>query len=284
VPAAAPFKSNNRKNRSRRNSQTSLYGSREVSAERTVGYYQRPNASNVNFSGNPRNRRNSGHFNASRENSSERYRDNSRSRFGNMRSRRSSERFNSVSRETSNDRNNWQPKPGGGEAGEPVANSWRARPKDDMISKATEKINKDRESETANIAEMTRQFEDAVDLRKGGPGVLVLPQPAPQQSRVLFDPNNPEKPIVLKQAPTRAYTPPEHLHEVNNVSSEAHKKNLMLTKASLQDQYINVKPDWYNPNSEGYRSVKRQNLIQRMEDVDLQMQLLIGSGDVFKVR
>jgi hypothetical protein len=198
-----------------------------------------------------------------------------------------------MSRESSNDRSNWnksvdsQPNA--------AANSWRAKPKDDMISKATEKITKDFQNiqmaGANDIAEMTRQFEDAVELRKGG--VLVLPpqqqrpqhqQQQSQSSKVLFDPSNPDKPIVLKQAPTRVnYNPPENLHEINNVTSEARKKNLMVTKASLTDQYINVKPLWYDPNSEGYRSVKKYYLIDRMENVDLEMQLLIGSGNLFKV-
>lgn len=115
------------------------------------------------------------------------------------------------------------------------------------------------------------------------PGVIVLPTESESckkvempmtKQRTLFDPNNPTTPIVISSNQSRNYNPPEEVRK----STEKH---FVMAKASISDQCIYQIPIWYDPNSDQYKTVRRPILIENLKNYDMQMQLLVGSGEVF---
>lgn len=119
------------------------------------------------------------------------------------------------------------------------------------------------------------------------PGVIVLPTESETSKKVevpqnltvtkqktLFDPNNPTTPILVSSNQTRNYNPPEEV-------KKSTEKHLVMTKASISDQCIYPIPIWYDQNSEQYKSVHKPMLIETLKNYDMQMQLLVGSGEVF---
>ncbi|XP_015171986.1 PREDICTED: telomerase-binding protein EST1A isoform X1 [Polistes dominula] len=136
------------------------------------------------------------------------------------------------------------------------------------------------------------------------PGVLVLPEtnqspPNPsvsrqqgsQQQRTLFDPNNPNKPIVVTSPGSRAVSQRE-----NQTSSQisipvfqshtgiAPYNNFHTTSVDgnslpfLMDQFGNMKPSWYDPCSDSFRSAKNPCLLLDIYRADLELQWMLSSG------
>ncbi len=134
------------------------------------------------------------------------------------------------------------------------------------------------ESNAANvqkIAELTKQFENAVDLNKSG--VLAVPQKSEsgkhakgEDRRILFDPRNPEKPILVTQSNLRPKDP-----EIREFEAPPSSYN-------EQQQYSgSAKPAWYNPSSQSYNTVHKKYLIDNVVQCDKILQNFMDSGELF---
>lgn len=134
-----------------------------------------------------------------------------------------------------------------------------------------------------------RKMEDRttenIDTRTNAPGIIVLPKTPPQikppvlkttelpsiktspQQRILFDPNNPNKPIVVTANSSRV---PLDLNQGHPSQTEI--------SASHADQFGNYGPLWYNPDSDNYRTARYANLIEQIEKADKALQYFISTG------
>ncbi|KAK1133651.1 hypothetical protein K0M31_011444 [Melipona bicolor] len=139
------------------------------------------------------------------------------------------------------------------------------------------------------------------------PGVLVLPdtsqsppshqisrQQGIQQQRTLFDPNNPNKPIVITSPSSRAAvqresetisqgssTPVFQSH--GGISSTHHSftgthLDDVLPPYMTNDQFGNIRPSWYDPYSDSFRLAKNPYLLLDIERADLELQWILSSG------
>jgi protein SMG6 len=202
-------------NNRQRRNSQSSYNSRENSMERSYG----------------------GGFNNSRESSLDRRHHRAR-RFQN---RRGSDNYHS-SRENSTERfnSNWSAV----NNAQDEALSWRRG--DELTAMGTRTDQK--------IAELTKQFENSVELAcktsggGGGGGDF-------DHQRVLFDPNNPNNPIVVKQSQSRSrdYTMTDAGDRFND-----------------NQQYSSVaKPVWFKKTSEQYQKmIKSKRLIDELNELD----------------
>ncbi|CAO1399696.1 unnamed protein product [Diamesa serratosioi] len=238
---------NNNQNRQRKNSQSSSY-SRETSMERSFKAHD------------------------SRENSLDRrHRRNSRFNGG---SRRGSDY--QSSRENSTERyGNWS-------RNESPINS---RDRDGRSWRREDEIPVNNSNTGQEIAELTKQFVNCVDLNKAG--VLVLNQNQDNQrtsrnvgtgqsheverQRTLFDPSNPDKPIVVTHSQNR---PKDLDRNVVADASENYNDNQHYLSAT--------KPIWYNKTSDQYNVVHNKLLIDSLEKLDDELLTIIDNGDYFK--
>ncbi|XP_012241985.1 telomerase-binding protein EST1A isoform X2 [Bombus impatiens] len=139
------------------------------------------------------------------------------------------------------------------------------------------------------------------------PGVLVLPdtsqsppnhqtsrQQGVQQQRTLFDPNNPNKPIVIISPSSRAAVQRESettsqgssipvFQSHGGISSTHH--NFQGTHLDgvpppymTNDQFGNIRPSWYDPYSDSFRVAKNPYLLLDIERADLELQWILSSG------
>lgn len=210
----------------------------------------------------------------SRENSLDR-RHRNNSRFNNG-SRRGSDY--QSSRENSTERHgNWSRNESPNNLRDRDGRSWR---REDGIPGNSS--NTDQE-----IAELTKQFENFVDLNKAG--VLVLNHNQDNQrtsrdvkigqsnkvenQRTLFDPSNPNTPIVVTQSQNR---PKDLDRNVVADASENYNDNQHYLSAT--------KPIWYNKTSDQYKVVHNKLLIDELERLDDELLTIIDNGDYFKVK
>lgn len=201
---------------------------------------------------NPRRSRQSSY--KSRENSIERG-------FPSMRSReKSSDRLNSKrncyngkrereyqsSRENSSERYvNWPKKDFIVNMGKDEETSWR---RNDGIHTST---NGDRK-----IAELTEEFKNSIELHEEG--VLNNVQ------RMLFDPSNPTKPIVVANRLRDSLTDNENYNE-------------------LHPQYVtNTKPKWFEKTSDEYKIIKSKHLVEELEKLDDELEILVNKGELIR--
>ncbi|GAB0093491.1 hypothetical protein DMENIID0001_086370 [Sergentomyia squamirostris] len=249
-PPPAPFAN-------RRNSQTSMPGSREGSQER--GFRPRTHYN--------RSRKNSYEYDSiSREASSERYggRDGSRNR----------------SRNRKRNRNSWSSR-------DNSAEMHFMRNSQESLHSIRDPTNWRRE---INIDEEFKNISNQIstlnlDAEKKPPGMIVLPpgggavRPAvatsPPQTKMLFDPKNPNQPIVVNSGQGRNYTPP-----VNNASDNH------VPPANVQypsEKYVNnsSNPVWYDPKCEAYKQVHNCDLIDCLVQTDQQIQELLVNRVLF---
>lgn len=98
------------------------------------------------------------------------------------------------------------------------------------------------------------------------------------QQRTLYDPNNPNKPIIVT-------TPNSRIPNIDTAQSaaDAHAHNLEMTNTTAQyttDQYGNVGPAWYDPYSDNFRVCRKQNhlLLLDIKKADFELQYIIKSG------
>ncbi|XP_026825865.1 telomerase-binding protein EST1A isoform X3 [Ooceraea biroi] len=139
------------------------------------------------------------------------------------------------------------------------------------------------------------------------PGVLILPdanQSAPgqsaassqqgigqQQQRILFDPNNPHKPIVITSPGSRAAVQRDNDMQVSNVPVFQSNVGVAASHYSFQsaqldgmpppymnDQFGNMRPSWYDPHSASFHSAKNHCLLLDIERADLELQWILSSG------
>lgn len=240
--------------RSRRNSQSSNL-SRENSMDRAA--YGRGGGGGGNRGGK--------HF-GNREGSQDRYYGHHRKGAGGGGDRYSTSRDNSM------DRGNWHR--GGGGGGD--AGNWRG------VGDGVEKTD-------IKIAEMTKQFEEQIGIQKG-PGVLVLPPKIPASgsgpreehlrddhsgnSRTLFDPKNPNKPIMITPSQTRNYNPPENLDELGSSSERK--------RIASGNQLSSARPPWYDPSVSQANLLRNKDLVRQLEAADNRLQDLLLSGNLFR--
>ena len=154
--------------------------------------------------------------------------------------RRGSDNYHS-SRENSSERyvNNWV---AGTNNGQEKSLSWRRAEVE--MSKGTDQ----------KIAELTKQFESSVELSSNAGG---------EEQRVLFDPNNPSKPIVVKQAqnrPREFFVPDFNEH---------------------QQYFTSAKPAWFKKSSEQYQKmIKSKRLIDELETLDDELMQLVADPEI----
>ncbi|XP_059614016.1 telomerase-binding protein EST1A isoform X2 [Phlebotomus argentipes] len=240
----------------RRNSQGSVSGSRETSQER--GYRQR---SHYN-----RSRKNS-YDSVSREASTERAggREGSRNRSKNRRK----------------NRNSWSSRDNSAEA-------HFMRTSQESLHSIRDPTNWRREinldDEFKNISNQISTLN--IDSEKTSkPGMIILPQGGKRetprsaaQPKTLFDPKNPNQPIVVTASQGRNYTPPDAInHTADNYS-------VLDACQYAGDKFYtsNAYPVWYDPTSEVYRQVHNYDLIDTLVQTDQQIQELMVNGVLFK--
>ncbi|RZB54405.1 telomerase-binding protein EST1A [Asbolus verrucosus] len=122
---------------------------------------------------------------------------------------------------------------------------------------------------------------DKINVKKAG--VLVLPQKQPEvahvdqpkypevrkpcQQKSLFDHNNPSKPIIVKSQSSRVSVPGF------SDNAETAPPHVYTT-----DQFGNIRPGWYDENSEGFNSCRFPNLIKDIKRADNELQYIVNSG------
>ncbi|XP_029049642.1 telomerase-binding protein EST1A-like isoform X2 [Osmia bicornis bicornis] len=157
---------------------------------------------------------------------------------------------------------------------------------------------------TLNLA--THQTSPSGYSNSQPPGVLVLPdtgQSPPshsvsrqqvQQQRTLFDPNNPNKPIVVTSPSSRAAVQRESdtMTQSSTVPVFQSHGGISSTHHSFQgahldgvpppymtnDQFGNIRPSWYDPYSDSFRLAKNPYLLLDIERADLELQWILSSG------
>ncbi|XP_026668132.1 telomerase-binding protein EST1A-like isoform X2 [Ceratina calcarata] len=139
------------------------------------------------------------------------------------------------------------------------------------------------------------------------PGVLILPDtsqsppshPTPRQQgqqmqRTLFDPNNPNKPIVITSPNSRAAVQRENettlqsptvpvFQSHGGISSTHHSfpgvhLDGVPPPYMTNDQFGNIRPSWYDPCSDSFRLAKNPYLLLDIERADLELQWILSSG------
>ncbi|XP_065077390.1 telomerase-binding protein EST1A isoform X2 [Ochlerotatus camptorhynchus] len=185
----------------------------------------------------------------------------------------------SNSRDNSMDRGNWQRGASGGGGGD--SGNWRG-PGDGG------------EKTDVKIAEMTKQFEEQIGIQKG-PGVLVLPPRIPTpggganavredhlredssgNARTLFDPKNPNKPIMITPSQSRNYNPPENLDELASSTGGTERKRI-----ASGNQITSARPPWYDTNAPQANLLRSKELVHQLEAADNRLQELLLSGNLF---
>ncbi|KAJ8680347.1 hypothetical protein QAD02_016134, partial [Eretmocerus hayati] len=135
------------------------------------------------------------------------------------------------------------------------------------------------------------------------PGVLILPdqtqlsnshhprqQQAQQQKRTLFDPNNPNRPIIVTSPGSRPSAPlrnnevsPQH-DEVyhHGMQPRMHHGFQSILGSGVTDpyQYLHMGPSWYDAYSESFRSAKNPYLLLDIFKADVELLYLIHHGSL----
>ncbi|XP_031779965.1 telomerase-binding protein EST1A isoform X3 [Nasonia vitripennis] len=146
------------------------------------------------------------------------------------------------------------------------------------------------------------------------PGVLVLPdqtqltsnvtpprqqqqQLTQQQKRTLFDPNNPNKPIIITSPGSRVG--PQHRDNevpVQTASASVYKPHSgiqptvhhgfqstltdNMPMSQNTDQFSSLRPSWYDPCSDSFRSAKNPHLLLDIERADLELLYYLSLGSI----
>lgn len=175
-----------------------------------------------------------------RQNRGRRYRDGRRGSDNYHSSRENSaERFGTANWSRQGSSNNLQDE----------ALSWRRLDIDGTSSRTDQKI-----------AELTKQFESSVELNRSN-----IQQHNQTEQKILFDPNNPSKPIYVKQSQSR---PRDFL--VPDVNEHDHQQYLSAAK-----------PTWLNKSSEQYqKSIKSKSLVDDLDVLDTKLNNLLDNADI----
>lgn len=159
----------------------------------------------------------------------------------------------------------------------------------------------------SKIAEMTKQFVDAVDLKRpsgggGSGGVIVLPnstqlvKEAERErtssvnkrllngvsenvvQRTLFDPKNPEKPIIVTTKTQNVASTTTQLLDYKNFT-EKRKNRTSLSDSSASASF----PTWYDRTSDTYKKVHNTQLIEDLHEIDVELLKIVESKELFRV-
>ncbi|KAK2576206.1 hypothetical protein KPH14_008409 [Odynerus spinipes] len=158
----------------------------------------------------------------------------------------------------------------------------------------------------ANSNSTIRQVSPTGYSNAQQPGVLVLPetnqsppsqnasrQQGAQQQRTLFDPNNPNKPIVVTSPGSRAASQRENQTSSQTTSIPVFQSHTGIapyhnnfqgapldgvSSPYMTDQFGNMRPSWYDPCSESFRSAKNPCLLLDIGRADLELQWMLSSG------
>lgn len=140
---------------------------------------------------------------------------------------------------------------------------------------------------------------DTKDARQPSPGVLVLPdnnqspttQSISKQQRALFDPNNPNKPILVTSSSTRVTAQREN-DSISVPMFQSHTPTGStyhpfqgpqldnIPPPCMTDPFGNIRPTWYDPYSESFRSAKNPYLLLDIGRADLELQWILSSGNL----
>lgn len=91
-----------------------------------------------------------------------------------------------------------------------------------------------------------------------------------QQQKSLFDPNNPNKPIIIKSASPRVRVP-----------GFSENTEAVSLQPYATDQYGNVFPTWYNEQSESFKLSHYPELLRDVAEADRKLQCIINHGGLF---
>lgn len=91
-----------------------------------------------------------------------------------------------------------------------------------------------------------------------------------QHQKSLFDPNNPNKPIIIKSISPRV-----------NVPGFAENSDTVPLQPHTTDQYGNMFPAWYNEQSDGFKLCHYPDLLRDVAEADKKLQCIIGRGALF---
>ncbi|XP_052562573.1 telomerase-binding protein EST1A isoform X3 [Culex pipiens pallens] len=262
---------NRRRNRSNSRSSNDYYDDHHPQSGPSFKVPYPPKGGGPPGSSGGRSRRNSQSSNMSRENSMDRGGNFDR-RSGGGGGRGGKQHFNN--RENSQDRY-WGHRKGEGRFSNSRDNSVEKRgPRNDSVNwRGMEGDKTD-----VKIAEMTKQFEEQIGIQKG-PGVLVLPPKIPtergeehvrEESRALFDPRNPDRPIMVNPAQTRNYVPPE------NLEGETRKR---VTSGNATP---GARPAWYDTTSPQAALLRKKEMVRQLEGADARLQELLLSVNLFR--
>lgn len=83
----------------------------------------------------------------------------------------------------------------------------------------------------------------------------------------LFDPNNPNKPIIVKSSSTRITVPGF------SDNTESAPPQMYTT-----DQFGNLRPAWYDETTEEFRSCHYPDLLRDVKRADTEMQIILNNG------
>ncbi|XP_058800313.1 telomerase-binding protein EST1A-like isoform X2 [Phymastichus coffea] len=164
---------------------------------------------------------------------------------------------------------------------------------------------------TSSGPSSTHRHSPSTHTNSQQPGVLVLPDqthlssnaPPPrqqlsqQQKRILFDPNNPNKPIIVNSPGSRASgqqrdndlpvqpasTPVYHPHtNMQPIIHHGFQSTLVdnMSMSHISDQFGSMRPVWYDPCSESFRSSKNPYLLLDIGRADSELQYILSSTDI----
>nr|CAI5842084.1 unnamed protein product [Callosobruchus analis] len=90
----------------------------------------------------------------------------------------------------------------------------------------------------------------------------------PVQQKALFDPNHPERPIIVKSSSPRVAAPGFTDNNVDGAPPPVH----------TTDQFGNLRPTWYEETSDGFKSCHYPDLLRDVKRADTELQYIINSG------
>lgn len=130
--------------------------------------------------------------------------------------------------------------------------------------------------------------KDSENINVKKAGMLVLPQQKisevvqgveqprypdvvkPCYQKSLFDHNNPNKPIIIRSPGPRVSVP--------GFTDNSDAVPPQLTNQSTTDQFGNVRPGWYEENSDGFKLCHYPDLIKQIKRADNELQSIMNAG------
>lgn len=174
-----------------------------------------------------------------------------------------------------------------------VEENWREEIRREHMRRDSEKQREEAQRSNQNRKfDNDRKQEENLDSSKQAPGIIILPKTPPHskppvlhlpevqctpvktspQQRILFDPDNPNKPIVVTASSSRAPVDLNHGHPSQTEINVPH----------ASDQFGNYRPVWYDPYSESFRSCHFPHHLLDVKLADDNLQYLISNGGLLE--